>query len=191
MILGADRVGKSTLVGHLQKELNGQIFHFSGPQPEHNSPIDQYIIPLSQSLSSPHENIICDRGGCEVCFYEAYRRGIEIDISWVHSFESWCLSNFSNVFVIVVRKDWDRLMIRRHLNELSELYPNATSWYKMSQLTARENEHNDYYEYMYDYFSLSNKQGTLISQENILYTSHTEDIDAKYLLKKLAETQKG
>lgn len=186
LLLGADRVGKTTAIKHIKEILKDcDTYHFSGPSPEHNSPIDQYTIPLSKSFINNHKYILCDRGGCEVCFYEKYRRGIDIDISWAHSFESWCLSNFSDVYIILVKKDWGPLMRRRHLDEIEETWENCSAWFKKAQLMAREKEHQAYYEYMDKYFNVSNPERSLIPQENIIYLNNNQDFDLKYLLQRL------
>jgi len=82
VILGADRVGKSTFIENSYEFLIGSTtaakLHFSGPQPHHNNPIDQYIEPLNAIGLDKVRYILCDRGFSEVCFYEKFRRNIII-----------------------------------------------------------------------------------------------------------------
>jgi len=195
-ILGADRVGKSTYVqnfGGAYTELSRgssymlHRFHFDGPKPWHNSPIDQYIEKLSPVLKDPAtdpstENIyLCDRGGSEVCFYEKYRRGVDIDISWAQSFESWCLSNFHSVNVVLLEKDWGGLMESRHLKEIDALWQDSSAWYRQQQLMSREAEHKAYYSYMRTYLLNS----TLLPSTSISFQTNNELFDIKHYLKRI------
>jgi hypothetical protein len=182
-LLGADRVGKSTFAKTLGKSITEKLpqgesmhvrtCHFDGPKPHHNSPIEQYIekisvpVPeLSQSNLPVHLFTVCDRGGAEVCFYEKYRRGLTISEAWAQSFESWVLDKFDHVFVILLKKDFDKKMVYRHMNEIETLAPDdATAYWKKCQLDIRRAEHEAYYKYMGEYFS----ETTLIP-DNFIYT---------------------
>ena len=60
-VLGPDRVGKSTLVENsynvINEFANVEKLHFSGPQPHHNSPIEQYIEPQNKVTTRTLQNI--------------------------------------------------------------------------------------------------------------------------------------
>lgn len=181
-VLGADRVGKSTLVNRIKtemnKEINIHIFHFSGPQPHHNSPTDQYLIPLNQTLNKIDQTenntnlFLCDRGGAEVCFYEKYRRHIRIDQSWAQTFESWAAHTFLSFTTIFIEKHFDEIE-SRHIQEIDQLYPDCSPYWRLSQLASRENEHNAYYDYMYEY--LNNQ--SLCSR--IIYLDDNSDLEVQ------------
>lgn len=161
MLLGADRVGKSTTVLSLKKHFYThnkyysepiiKDFHFSGPEPYHNSPIDQYLIPIVANLDHyRNENciFICDRGGSEVCFYENYRRGVDIPSKHARRFEQFLLDNFSEIKTYLIYVPWEDI-IERHEKEILDHYPQSTTYYKNLLLSQRENEHKAYYEYMF------------------------------------------
>lgn len=186
-VLGADRVGKSTFVDNLLSCLINENkyfrkYHFSGPQPQHNSPIDQYILPLESGFETGEEFHICDRGGSEVCFYEKYRRGVDIDVSWAQSFESWCLSKYDKVYTILLQREWDDAIKQRHLNEIHMIYEDSTAWFAEQQLLNRKAEHISYYEYMNNYFD---NGLTLLNSSSIFKMKENSLQDVKQFLREL------
>jgi hypothetical protein len=160
VILGADRVGKSTMIADLKNSLLGcsverlnQVvtLHFSGPKPHHDSPIEQYTDPLDLAINNPSPNvIICDRGFSEVCFYEKYRRGVDISEEWAWTAESYFASRASRIRVFMIKRDWEWSK-PFHIQELNNEYPDCTKYFLNSKLKAREAEHHAYYKYMEDY----------------------------------------
>jgi hypothetical protein len=155
-VLGADRVGKSTFIessyctiGAFNK--NVHKLHFSGPKPEHNTPIDQYIFPLNELIKekSP-EFILCDRGFSEVCFYEKFRRNIVISDEWAVAAESYFKAISDQIHVLMIQRDWE-WSHPKHIQEIDKLYPDASNYFKRNQLLVREKEHVEYYNYMLNY----------------------------------------
>ena len=160
VILGADRVGKSTMISDLKNSLLGggieglnqiSTLHFSGPKPHHDSPIQQYTYPLDLAINNPSPNVIlCDRGFSEVCFYEKYRRGVNISEEWAWAAESYFASRASKIRVFMIKRDWEWSK-PFHIQELNNEYPDCTKYFLNSKLKAREAEHHAYYKYMEDY----------------------------------------
>ena len=154
-VLGPDRVGKSTLVENsynvINEFANVEKLHFSGPQPHHNNPIDQYIEPLNKVASrGTAEYILCDRGFSEVCFYEKFRRNIVISEQWAVAAESYFFSVSKSVDILMVERSWEWAR-ENHIKEIDEIFPNASPYYKRNQLLVREEEHIQYYNYMNEY----------------------------------------
>lgn len=154
-VLGPDRVGKSTFVNTsefvIAEFANVEKLHFSGPQPHHNTPIDQYIEPLDKIISkNSAEFILCDRGFSEVCFYEKFRRNITISDEWAVAAESYFCSVSETINILLIERTWD-WALENHIKEIEELFPNATNYYKRNQLLVREEEHKQYYAYMKNY----------------------------------------
>jgi hypothetical protein len=157
VLLGADRVGKSTIVTNTIKKLEKDGFgakalHFSGPQPHHSSPIQQYIEPFDSVLETMPEFVLCDRGFSEVCFYDKFRRHISISHEWAQAAESYFLERSSNVKVFLLEREWEWSQ-PHHLIEVREEYPNATAWWIKNKMKAREAEHYAYYDYMHNYLN--------------------------------------
>jgi hypothetical protein len=155
-ILGADRVGKSTLAATTANNFKSRRgldciqLHFSGPQPHHNSPIEQYTILLENALEDHPEVIICDRGFAEVTFYDKFRRHVDISEEWTHSAESYFASKASELHTFLLIRPWDWAR-PHHIEEIKLLHPNATVYFIRNQLLMREAEHYAYYEYMEEY----------------------------------------
>lgn len=164
--VGADRVGKSTAIRMLNTEAKAfaktYIAHFSGPQPHHNSPIDQYTEKLLE-VPADAEIIFCDRFGSEVCFYEDFRRHNRISEEWAQSIESWCMSR-ADVALVFIQADFDYIE-DRHLEEIRAHHPDATPYFTHLRLEERRCEHESYYNYMRSYLS----NHTLIPDHNIFH----------------------
>jgi len=155
VVLGADRVGKSTIVSKTLEQYkdigtDATALHFSGPQPHHNSPIEQYTQPLDTVLDTMPEVIICDRGFSEVTFYDKFRRHVDISEEWAFAAESYFASRASKVHVFLFKRSWEWSR-PHHIVEIREQYPAATPYFIRNQLLMREAEHLAYYEYMEDY----------------------------------------
>jgi hypothetical protein len=154
VVLGADRVGKSTFIENSYEALNASStvskLHFSGPQPHHNSPIDQYIEPLNKLELDKVRYVLCDRGFSEVCFYEKFRRNIVISEQWAIAAESYFKSVSSEIKVFMIERDWE-WSLPKHIKEIDELFPEASNYYRRNILLVREEEHKRYYEYMNSY----------------------------------------
>lgn len=168
VVLGADRVGKSTIIENTYKDLVAKDIcirklHFSGPQPHHHSPIQQYLDPFQSALAEKAQVVLCDRGFSEVCFYGKFRRHIEISEEWANSAESFFSAYSSDLKVFIVEREWD-WSLPFHISEINDLYPNCSNYFLDMQLKIREKEHKEYYEYMEDY--LSNR--SLLPQTTII-----------------------
>lgn len=158
-VLGADRVGKSTLITNtynalVERNVDVKVLHFSGPKPHHNSPIDQYIQPFQQVLTEGDcpEVFLFDRGFSEVNFYEQWRRHTPISEEWTLAAESYFASNSYQIAIVMVKRSWEWAE-PHHIVELKAEYPDATNYFLRTQLNARKAEHHAYYEYMEDYLT--------------------------------------
>lgn len=155
VLLGADRVGKSTIVENTRRDLISRevctrVLHFSGPKPYHHTPIQQYIDPFQDALNEKAQVVICDRGFSEVCFYEKFRRQLDISEEWAKSAESFFAANSSEIRVYLVERPWEWTE-SLHVLEILDMYPDCTDYFMDAQLKIRRKEHEEYYEYMKDY----------------------------------------
>lgn len=180
LVLGPDRVGKSTLINKLSEYLildskKHLVLHFDGPKPHHSTPIHQYILPINKALDMGSEWVLCDRGGAEVCFYEKYRRNIDIDHAWTQRFEEYVETNFAWHKTILIKRDWEWCR-PRHIEEINRLWPNCTDYWRNSQLNMRKAEHECYYEYMDRYFSYVSKFMPTILETNELSSEQIKEL---------------
>lgn len=155
IILGADRVGKSTLVSRVcdffEPDTSCRTLHFSGPKPHHLTPICQYLDEL-KALPPDLDWVVCDRGGPEVCFYEKFRRNVALDSAWAVEFEKYLSAHYEVIKMVLLQRNWE-WSLPRHVEEINELYPGCSDFWFMSQLKVRQLEHHSYYQYMHQYFS--------------------------------------
>jgi hypothetical protein len=174
-VVGADRVGKSTIIKELKNELLKNysekeiaIAHFSGPGPEDNSPIDQYTRVLDK-ITTPV--VICDRFGSEVCFYEEFRRRFTIPEDFAHSIESYAVSWSKRFALLYVTAEWQTVR-PRHEQEILAENSECTIFYKNLLLKGREMEHYKYQDYMGSYLtkrtSLDSRDIYSVTAENPL-----------------------
>ena len=159
VVLGPDRVGKSTYTKALQQAfqtegVSTRILHFDGPKPYHDSPVQMYLEPLDEIIAtvkhSRPEVVICDRGFSEVCFYDKFRRQVYTSEQWALHAESVFSSHCKSLDVFLIKREWDWVK-PHHRKEIDEIHPYATNYFKSMQLQNRMNEHHEYYEYMEDY----------------------------------------
>lgn len=194
MLLGADRVGKSTAIDQLQKHFYVhqkyygdpviKKFHFSGPEAWHDSPIDQYTLPLLANLNQYQDKpcvFLCDRGGPEVCFYEKFRRHVDIPRHYLTQFEDFLLDNFLHIHVYLIYAPWWEVE-GRHVEEIEQQHPECSDYFRSMQLEGRKNEHEAYYDYMFK--ELSNSQCALkieyVSNSNQIVSQLESLIDASH-----------
>ena len=179
IVLGADRVGKSTLISkvsdHLEaNNLSYKSLHFSGPKPHHQSPICQYLDELT-SLHPSLDWVLCDRGGAEVCFYEKIRRNITLDLGWSVKFEEYLKDYYSVVKIVIVKRDWHWSM-PKHSDEIYEWFPNCSDYWFMTQMKMRELEHKSYYEFMQHYFSEVSMFKPVVLETNELDSDQIQEL---------------
>lgn len=175
VVLGADRVGKSTIIENTRRFLHHALpearvkkLHFSGPQPHHNSPIEQYTDPFNEARREGMDYILCDRGFSEVCFYDRFRRNLNTSEEWANAAESYFAAYSEELHVFMIERDWE-WSLPHHIEELKQILPPGTTEYYMSrELQIRKKEHNEYYFYMSNYL----KNRSLL--KNVRYISPSE-----------------
>ena len=172
IVLGADRVGKTTTIRNTKKLLESfgssvLVAHFSGIDPSHHSPIQQF----TDSLPSQQYGIdflILDRFVSDTLFYEPYRAKMPpIPHEYSYEVESLLLSCSSRLDLVLIEHEWNSDIENRHREEIIEQCPKASHYWVHSQVKKREIEHREYYKFTKEYL----RSGTIIPQENI----HTMD----------------
>ena len=178
-VLGADRVGKTTIIsntykGLVEKKYDVKLLHFSGQKPHHDSPIQQYIEPFSQALEAGHPVILCDRGFSEVCFYDKFRRHVDTPESFANEAEKFFTENSNEIAVVMVKRKWEWSR-PHHIEEIKQLHPDVSEYGLSWFLEQREKEHYAYYEYMEDFIrtkSLLEKKTIIISPDFSTFSLH-------------------
>lgn len=177
IVLGADRVGKTTLIEKSSQLLtdigkNPYRLHFSGVLPHHNSPIDQFLEPFSIASFHDVDYLFCDRFSPEALFYEAYRRKSGTHpAEYSHVVESLYMEKSEDLRVVLLCPYWNDTIKSRHEIELRIDYPRGTEWWINKMLTNRKEEHIAYYDFMTDYL----ENHSLFKSDQIVYWSAPVD----------------
>jgi hypothetical protein len=159
IVLGADRVGKTTTVSNTKKFIEGygsvvEQGHF-GPmtQTDHypGQKFDDFIRGINKSCT---DFLLLDRFIPDTLFYEPRRNGFPwIPYEYANHIESMYMLASSRLDLVVIQHPWNTEMEKRHLAEISKIYPNCTEYWKKMNLKAREAEHTDYYGFLENYLT--------------------------------------
>jgi len=168
IVLGADRVGKTTAIGNTRKHLESQgysvaLVHFGGVSPTDHSPVQQFTDTL-MGINNTVDYLILDRFVSDTLFYEPYRYQLPPIPKYVaHEPESMLLEMSERVSMVIIEHEWNSLIKERHEEEVRQLHPNYTSYWLAQQVQKRRIEHEKYYEHIEAYI----RKTTLISREDI------------------------
>ena len=169
IVLGADRVGKTTTVGNSfryleETGLTVTVCHFGGVSPKHHSPVQQFVDTLSDIDNETEDYLILDRFVSDTLFYEPYRYQLPPIPDYVAMEpESMLLEMSSRVRVVLIEHEWDIAIRTRHEHEIRVLWPGCTDYWVHSQVEKRRLEHESYYEHTNRYLAST----TLIHRVNI------------------------
>ncbi len=129
--LGADRLGKTTAC-KTYSDANWTHIHFSNGD-------------YSELLTTSSSWVVADRGWIERSFYDKVRRDIvtpEPEVcEEIRLFEIELAKKYNSVELIMLYSPWNDIMVRRHLNEITELGITDVS----TELDRRRIEHVEYY----------------------------------------------
>lgn len=166
IVLGPDRVGKTSLINNTTAFLRNntdfdvQTLHFSEIKPEHHSPVDQFRTVLTNIESPGPDFLFLDRFVSDTLFYEETRRQMpRIDPACSQEPESLLLEISNRVDVVILQQGWTQEIIDRHIWELRNKNPGATTYWVNSQLELRMKEHKNYYIHTAEFF----KSNSLLS----------------------------
>lgn len=175
VVLGADRVGKTTSINATKDFLESAgksvgVLHFSQVRPEHHSPIDQFITALDglQTEQELPDYLLIDRFVSDTLFYEHYRNRFEkIDYSWAKSVESRLNSMCDRVSYVMITKGWDQELIERHILEIKqETKYTATDYWIGINLEVRRNEHIAYTQHTGNYLEFLKRSGVKVVKKS-------------------------
>jgi hypothetical protein len=159
IVLGAERVGKTTTVLNTKKLLKrygSKVVeaHF-GPMSERDHYPGQQFANFINDINKVEINfLLLDRFVPDTLFCEPRRNGFpEIPYEYANHIESMYMSASSRLDLVVIRHPWNREIEKRHLAEISQIYPCRTAYWESMNLKAREVEHTDYYEFLENYLT--------------------------------------
>jgi hypothetical protein len=168
IVLGADRVGKTTTVGNSLRYLEETgltvtVCHFGGVSPKHHSPVQQFVDTLS-GIDTTIDYLLIDRFVSDTLFYEPYRYQLPPIPDYVATEpESMLLEMSSRVRVVLIEHEWDMAIRTRHEQEIRSLWPGCTDYWVRNQVEKRRLEHESYYDHTGHYLAST----TLIDRKGI------------------------
>jgi hypothetical protein len=185
IVLGADRVGKTTALSNTREMLIGYgsnvlLAHFGPVSERSHSPVQQFTDFISGTDNIGTDFLLLDRFVPDTLFYEPRRNGFPaIPFEYANEAESMFLSASSNLDLVVIRHEWNEDIEKRHLDEIAQIYPFRTAYWERINLRAREAEHRAYYEFLEEYLT----SHSLIPSTSIHYLDgeiYDDDINLSY-----------
>lgn len=160
VVLGADRVGKTTAIENTARTLEAgglsvRVSHFSEIKPYHHSPIQQFDHEIN-NYDPETDVVIMDRFVSDTLFYESYRSQMPpIPSEFALTIESKLLVLAEDgVKVVLIEHNWDNRLILRHSEEIrNSCEMGCTDYWLAKQLEKRRLEHLAYYEHTRKYLS--------------------------------------
>lgn len=168
IVLGPDRVGKTTLIEASQAlaESAGysvSALHFREVQPHHHSPIGQFYEALGPGMPRT-DFCFVDRFVYDTAFYESQRQNFPpIPDSYLRSVESLIVGKSgSDVSVLHLNMGWSGTIADRHRREIMSRWPAASEYWVGINLEKRRQEHIGYNEFVRSYFK---RGGSILGKE--------------------------
>ena len=168
MILGADRVGKGTIVANTLANTSGnvKVQHFSAP-PDRDYPWEQYYDFLNESFEG-FKYALCDRGFPETYFYENFRNDMVLDIIDVNLLVEEFKSRFNKFNITIVKRDW-QLILPHHISEIQAGIADFDSNESLN-LDQRYVEYCAYYRVMEHFYEANRDICSWVENADITYS---------------------
>lgn len=161
IVLGCDRVGKTTFVGKKTNFFRNMgkdvlVTHHGPIKPDHTEPLQQFkttIAQIGQRDKLP-DILLMDRYLPDTLFYESRRYNTKylIGLEYVRDVERSLAKLSTGMEVVVIEKDWGAEMVHRHTLELKSKYPDCTDFWLDLQLQNLRSTHIAYYQFIRKYF---------------------------------------
>lgn len=185
VVLGADRVGKTTAVRNTSEMLKGYgsivtIAHFGAVSPKSHSPVQQFTDFIGTYDPNACDFLIFDRFVSDTLFYEPYRYQMPpIPHSYASEVESMLIESSNHIDVVLIGHAWNEDMVKRHTEEIVARDLGCTGYWVNAQLQKLKAEHEAYYEFTTNYL----KNTSIIHQSSINYLDgdlYGDDITLSY-----------
>ena len=155
MLLGFDRVGKSSIIENSIEGLYGysyDTYHFSAPKDKTN-PLGMYYDFLRKGVNPYADYVFIDRGFPETVFFEQSRCGNVVNIQGAYDLMDAFSSSFIEFNLIIVCRDWEDIL-QAHIDEINEGVCDENS-NETLDLETRKKEYIEYYDYMQTFWNPS------------------------------------
>lgn len=185
IVLGADRVGKTTAVRNTSEMLKGYgsivtVAHFGAVDPKSHSPVQQFTDFIGTYDNNSCDFLLFDRFVSDTLFYEPYRYQMPpIPDSYASEVESMLIESSERIDVVLVNHAWNEDMVKRHTEEIMSRDRGCTSYWVNAQLQKLRAEHEAYYRFTENFL----KNTSIIQQSSIHYLDgdlYGDDIALSY-----------
>lgn len=152
IVSGPDRVGKSTLINAMVKELGGDCYvaHHGPPPSNQKNIFDFYREDIANwGLKQPYA--IFDRAYPCSYILEQHRRHNAGHFEDVIDFEIELADQVDSVVHLAVLRPW-HWSAPLHVQELRELHPDASPWFIRDEYIARMQEHELYTQQLLNFY---------------------------------------
>jgi len=155
VVSGPDRVGKSTLIGKMVEELQGDAYvcHHSAPPSNQDNIFDFYREDVIKWKNSRYRFAIFDRAWPCSYILEQHRRRNAGHFEDLIDFEIWLNDQtFGAVVHMAQLRPW-HWSAPLHIEELRNELPEGTAdWYLRDEYVSRMQEHKIYTEQLLDFY---------------------------------------
>jgi len=153
IVSGPDRVGKSTLIKQMVDELRGDCYvaHHGPPPQDRKNIFDFYRDDLALWWESAKSYAIFDRAYPCSYILEQHRRRNAGHFEDVIDFEIELAKRVGDVVHLAVLRPW-HWSAPLHIEELKELFPEASPWFIRDEYIARMQEHQLYTEQLLNFY---------------------------------------
>lgn len=176
IVSGPDRVGKSTLIKSLSKELgeeNTFVAHHGPPPPANKRIFDMYRDTLFEWKQSKKEYVIFDRGYPCSYILEQHRRHNAGHFEDIIDLELEIFESINSVVHLGVFRPW-HWSAPLHVQEVRSEAPEAALWFVRDQYIARMQEHEVYTEQILRFYD----EITMFPNVQL----HNEDLPARAVI---------
>lgn len=153
IVSGPDRVGKSTLIKQMVDELRGDCYvaHHGPPPQDRKNIFDFYRDDLTLWEESAKSYAIFDRAYPCSYILEQHRRRNAGHFEDVIDFEIELAKRVGDVVHLAVLRPW-HWSAPLHIEELKELFPEASPWFIRDEYISRMQEHQLYTEQLLNFY---------------------------------------
>ena len=153
VVSGPDRVGKSTLIGRMSEELDGDAFvmHHGAPPTDQRNIFDFYREDIAKWKESGKTVAIFDRAWPCSYILEQHRRRNAGHFEDLLDFEIWLNDEVGAVVHLAQLRPW-HWSAPLHIEELREEFPDAADWFVRDEYVARMAEHKHYTQELLNFY---------------------------------------
>ena len=153
VVSGPDRVGKSTLIGNMVQEFDGEVFvsHHGAPPRDQDNIFDFYKRDVEAFVKSDAKLALFDRAWPCSYILEQHRCRNAGHFEDLIDFEIWLNDEVGGVCHLAQLRPW-HWSAPLYIEELREEFPDAAEWFIRDEYVARMQEHKHYTQELLNFY---------------------------------------